>query len=150
MIRVEQPRDLLQQVGRSLGATEWMAISQERINQFAQASEDHQWIHVDPERAAKGPFGDCIAHGYLILSLANKFLPELLLVKTYSLGLNYGCDKIRFPNSVKVAQRIRGVGELISGEAKPGCVQVVVRIVVEIEDEERPACVVDTISRFYD
>lgn len=150
MISVEQPRDLLQQVGQSLGATEWMVINQERINQFAQASDDHQWIHVDPERAAIGPFGMCIAHGYLTLSLASKFLPELLLVETYSMGINYGCNKIRFPNSVKVEQRIRGVGEVIAAETKPDSVQVVVRIIVEIEGEERPACVVDTISRFYD
>jgi len=146
---IKHPSDLLTSVGKSLGATDWLVMEQERINTFADATEDHQWIHVDPVKAADGPFGACIAHGYLTLSLANKFLPELMVVEQVSMGVNYGCDKIRFPNSVKVGQKIRGAGEIVSAEEKSGGVQVVVRITIEIDGEDRPACVVDTISRFY-
>ncbi len=134
--------------GLDLGASEWMEISQERINQFADATGDHQWIHVDPERAKGGPFGACIAHGYLTLSLVNLFLPELLEVRNVSMGVNYGTDKVRFPSIVPVGSKVRGVGELISVEEIKGAVQAVVRVSVEVEGSERPACVADTISRF--
>jgi acyl dehydratase len=143
------PKELLSAVGETLGPSEWVAVEQERINQFADATDDHQWIHVDPGRAAGGPFGACIAHGFLTLSLVNKFLPQLIEVQATTMGVNYGCDKVRFPNTVKVNQRIRGVGEVLGVEEKPGAVQATVRVSVEIEDEERPACVADTISRFY-
>ena len=146
---IEHPSGLLSIVGESLGATEWTLVEQSRIDKFADATDDHQWIHVDPVKAAAGPFGACIAHGYLTLSLASKFLPELIQVNQVSMGVNYGCDKVRFPNAVKVGQRIRGAGQVISAEEKSGGVQVVVRITIEIEGEQRPACVVDTISRFY-
>lgn len=146
---IKHPNDLLTRVGESLGATAWLEIDQSRIDTFADATQDHQWIHVDPVRAAQGPFGACIAHGYLTLSLANKFLPELMVVEQVSMGVNYGCDKVRFPNSVKVGQKIRGLGEIVSAEEKSGGVQVVVRITIEIDGEDRPACVVETISRFY-
>ena len=146
---VEHPKDLLDLPGTHLGFTDWMTMQQSRVDQFADATDDHQWIHVDPERAAKGPFGAPIAHGYLTLSLASKFLPELIQVAQTTMGVNYGCDKVRFPNSVKVGQRIRGGGEVISAEQKPGGIQVIIRVTVEVEEQERPACVVDTISRFY-
>lgn len=146
---IEHPNDLLTRVGESLGNTDWLLIEQTRIDTFANATGDHQWIHVDPEKAAQGPFGACIAHGYLTLSLANKFLPELMTVEQVSMGVNYGCDKVRFPNSVKVGQRIRGVGDIVSAEERSGGIQVVVRITIDIEGENRPACVIDTISRFY-
>lgn len=146
---IKHPNDLLTCVGESLGATDWLLMEQSRIDTFADATEDHQWIHVDPDKAAQGPFGACIAHGYLTLSLANKFLPELMVVEQVSMGVNYGCDKVRFPNVVKVGQKIRGVGEIVSAEQKSGGVQVVVRITIEIDGEDRPACVVETISRFY-
>lgn len=146
---VEHPLDLLDLAGKSLGTSEWMQISQERINQFADATDDHQWIHVDAEKAAEGPFGVCIAHGYLTLSLANKFLPELMQVQQVSMGVNYGCDKVRFPNTVKSGQRIRAHGEILQAERKSAGVQVVIRITIEVEAQEKPACVVDTISRFY-
>lgn len=146
---VTHPLDLLDMVGFELGPTEWSEMTQKRINQFADATEDHQWIHVDPERAAAGPFGACIAHGYLTLSLASKFLPELMTVENTTMGVNYGCDKVRFPNSVKVGQRIRGLAEVVSAEQKGAAVQVMVRVTIEVDGEERPACVVDTISRFY-
>jgi acyl dehydratase len=126
-----------------------MEIDQSRVDGFAEATDDHQWIHVVPEKAASGPFGTTIAHGYLTLSLVNKFLPQLIAVTEISMGVNYGCDRVRFPSPVKVGARIRGRGEVISVEEVNGGQQVVVRITVEIENENRPACVVDTISRFY-
>lgn len=140
---------LSDQVGAELGPTEWMMIEQSRIDLFADATNDHQWIHVDPEAAAGGPFGATIAHGYLTLSLVNSFMPELLTVKNISMGVNYGCEKVRFPSPVKVGARIRGRGELASVEPAGEGLQVLVRVTVEIENQDRPACVVDTLSRFY-
>jgi acyl dehydratase len=143
------PKDVLSAVGQSLGATDWLEIRQERIDQFAEATGDHQWIHVDPERAKDGPYGKTIAHGYLTLSLVNLFLPDLIEVRGISMGVNYGTDKTRFPAPVLVGSRIRGVGEIVAAEeVKNGAVQVTVRVSVEIEGSDRPACVVDTISRF--
>jgi acyl dehydratase len=144
------PAELQAAVGKQLGVSEWLTIEQERINLFADATGDHQWIHVDPERAKDGPFGACIAHGYLTLSLVNMFLPQIVEVRGIRMGVNYGADKVRFPAPVPVGSRVRGSGELVSAEAvKGGAVQAVVRVTVEIEGSERPACVVDTISRFY-
>ena len=145
----DNPAALLEAVGTDLGHTDWLQIDQERINLFAEATGDHQWIHVDPEKAAEGPFGKTIAHGYLTLSLANLFLPDLMKVENFSMGVNYGCDKVRFPAPVPVDSRIRGAGEVISAEEVKGGVQVVVRITIEIEGSERPACIIDTISRFF-
>ncbi len=135
--------------GTDLGATDWMEIDQTRVNGFADATDDYQWIHVDPEKALNGPFGTTIAHGYLTLALVNKFLPQLITVTDISMGVNYGCNRVRFPSPVKVGARIRGRGEVIAVEEVTGGKQVVVRITVEIESNSRPACVVDTISRFY-
>ncbi|MDF3832718.1 MaoC family dehydratase [Cupriavidus basilensis] len=140
---------LMGAVGERLGQSDWTVVTQERIDGFAEATGDHQWLHVDPERAAQGPFGACIAHGYLTLSLVNQFLPEILTVENLRWGVNYGCDKVRFPAPVRVGSRLRGVGELVRAEALPGGVQSVVRVSVEIEGEDKPACVADTISRYY-
>ena len=136
-------------VGTDLGSTDWMLVEQSRIDGYADATDDHQWIHVDPARAAEGPFGSTIAHGYLTLALVNKFLPELITVTESSMGVNYGCEKVRFPSPVVVGSRIRGAGEVVSVEEVKGSLQIVVRVTVEIEGADRPACVVDTISRFY-
>ncbi len=145
----DTPAALLDAVGVKLGESAWLEITQERVNQFADATGDHQWIHVDPEKAKDGPYGTTIAHGYLTLSLVNLFMPELLEVRNTSMGVNYGTDKTRFPASVPVGSRIRGVGEIIDAlEVKNGAVQVTVRVSVEVEGSDRPACVVDTISRF--
>ena len=150
MTRVfDTPAALHQAVGEMLGPTEWMTITQQRVNQFADATGDHQWIHVDPDRAKDGPFGACIAHGYLTLSLVNLFLPELMRVDGVRMGVNYGVDKVRFPAPVPVGKRIRGRGEVVAVEDVKGAVQAVVRVSVEIEDSDRPACVADTISRFF-
>lgn len=145
----DNPAALLEAVGQQLGHSEWLEIDQQRINLFADAIGDHQWIHVDPERAAEGPFGKTIAHGYLTLSLANLFLPQIMQVNNVSMGVNYGCEKVRFPAPVPVGSRVRGSGEVVSAEEVKGGVQVVVRITIEIEGGERPACVIDTISRFF-
>jgi acyl dehydratase len=149
LFTVDNLSDLLGSVGQELGPSDWMLVDQVRINLFAEATGDHQWIHVDAEKAAEGPFGGTIAHGYLTLSLANFFLPQLLRVENISMGVNYGCNKVRFPAPLPVDSRIRGSGEIISAEEVKGGVQVVVRISIEIEELARPACVVDTVSRFY-
>lgn len=141
---------VLAAVGTELGATDWVSVTQERINTFADATGDHQWIHVDPERARTGPFGACVAHGYLTLSLANLFLPELVSYQRLKLGVNYGCDKVRFPALVRVGSRLRGRGLVLAAEPVKGDgVQVTVRVSVEIEGMDKPGCVVDTISRLY-
>lgn len=143
------PRDLLGAVGEKLGPTEWMTIEQDRIDRFAEATEDRQWIHVDPARAAQGPFGKTIAHGYLTLSLANAFLPQLVEVRGFSHGVNVGTDRTRFLAPVPVGSRIRGEGEIVAVEEVKGAIQSVVRITIALEDSEKPACIVDTISRYY-
>jgi len=145
----ETPAELLKAVGRELGKSDWMEITQERIDKFAEATGDHQWIHVDPERAKDGPFGTCIAHGYLTQSLVNFFLPQIVEVRGISMGVNYGADKLRFPAPVPVGSRIRGSAELIKAEEIKGCVQSTIRVSVEIEGSDRPGCVIDTISRYY-
>jgi acyl dehydratase len=139
---------LLAAEGCDLGTTDWLEIDQARVNLFAEATGDHQWIHVDPERAASGPFGGCIAHGYLTLALVNLFLPQLIQVDNLRMGVNYGCDRVRFPAPVKVGARIRGRGEVVRVEAIGAAVQATVRVSVEIEGGDRPGCVVDTISRY--
>jgi len=144
------PADLKSSEGQHLGYSDWLEITQGRIDKFADATGDHQWIHVDPERAKKGPFGACIAHGYLTMSLVNMFLPQIVVVKEISMGVNYGADKLRFPAPVPVGSRIRGGGELVKvEEVKGGGVQTTVRVTIEIEGSDRPGCVIETISRFY-
>ena len=145
----ENPFELEKAVGRSLGESDWLEIDQKRIDLFAEATGDHQWIHVDPERAKEGPFGTTIAHGYLTQSLVNHFLPQIVEVRGISMGVNYGADRVRFPAPVPVGSRVRGGGELLEVErVKGGAVQAKIRVTVEIEGGERPGCVIDTISRF--
>ena len=135
-------------VGTHLGFSDWTTIDQARIDTFAEATGDHQWIHVDPERAKDGPFGTTIAHGYLTLSITNLFLPQLLVVPTASAGVNYGANKVRFPAPVPVGSRIRMGCEILDVTDVAGGVQVVTRNTVEIEGAVKPACVVEAISRF--
>ncbi|WP_372759859.1 MaoC family dehydratase [Pseudoalteromonas sp.] len=139
---------LLAATGLNLGVSDWIAVEQSRIDMFAEATGDHQWIHVDPIKAAQGPFGACIAHGYLTLSLVNYFLPQLIDVQNITMGVNYGCDKVRFPNVVKAGSKVRGSGQIISVEEIKGSVQVITRVTIEVAEQQRPACVVDTISRY--
>ena len=135
-------------VGTELGTTDWLEITQERVDTFADATGDHQWIHVDPTRAAEGPFGGTIAHGYLTLSLTNLFLPQLLEVRDVSMGVNYGVDRVRFPAPVPVGSRVRASAVVTDVADVAGGVQVTTRITVEREGGDRPVCVVDAISRF--
>ncbi|WP_419711222.1 MaoC family dehydratase [Pseudomonas sp. NFX224] len=146
--RFSSAEQMLKAQGQDLGVTDWLQLTQERVNLFANATGDQQWIHVDPERAANGPFGACIAHGYLTLALANLFMPQLMSIDNMAMGVNYGTDRVRFPAVVKVGSRVRGRGQVISAEMIGSAVQLVVRISVEIEGSERPGCVVDTISRY--
>ena len=150
MARVyDKPHDLLGQEGTAFGPTDWLLIDQERVNGFADVTGDHQWIHVDVERAKASPFGGTIAHGYLTLSLVNLFLPDLVEVRGFAHAVNVGADRLRFLAPVKVGARIRGSGEIVSVEEIKGAIQAVVRITVEIEGSDKPACVVDTISRYF-
>ncbi len=143
------PADLKSALGEHLGYSEWLEMTQDRIDKFADATGDHQWIHVDPERAREGPFGACIAHGYLTLALVNLFLTQIVEVQGISMGVNYGSDRLRFPAPVPVGSRIRGGGELTRVEEVKGGVQATIRVTVEVEGQDRPACVVETISRYY-
>lgn len=146
---VPHPRDLLAMAGTDLGVTDWLTIDQARIDLFADATGDHQWIHVDPVRAKDGPFGTTIAHGYLTLALVNIFLPQLIEVRRFSAGINIGADGLRFLSPVPAGSRIRGKGEIVKvEEVKAGAIQSTVRITVEIEGGAKPACIVDTISRY--
>ena len=135
-------------IGTHLGFSDWLLIDQQRIDQFADATGDHQWIHVDPEQAKDGPFGTTIAHGYLTLSITNMFLPQLVTVSTAKLGINYGANKVRFPAPVPVDSRVRVGGEILEVEDVPGAVQMVVRLTVEVEGGSKPACVVESVTRW--
>ena len=143
------PHDLIGSEGTPLGPSDWLTIEQGRVDGFAEVTEDRQWIHVDVERAKDGPFGGTIAHGYLTMSLVNHFLPQLIEVRGFTHAVNVGADRLRFLNPVQVGKRIRGTGEIVSVETIKGAVQSIVRVTVEIEGEDKPACVVDTISRYY-
>ena len=134
--------------GTSLGHTDWLTVDQDRINLFADATGDHQWIHVDVDKAKAGPFGAPIAHGYLTLSLTNLFLPQLISVENISMGINYGVNKVRFPNPVRVGSRVRGTATIGDVEEVAGGVQVIIHITVEIDGEAKPACVVENVTRY--
>ncbi|MGY1496226.1 MaoC family dehydratase [Streptomyces sp. QTS52] len=135
--------------GSDLGTSEWIEVTQERINTFADATGDHQWIHVDPEKAAEGPFGAPIAHGYLTLSLFIPLFTELLDVQGVSTKVNYGLNKVRFPSPVKVGSKIRLIGRLADVEEVPGGVQITVDGTIEIEGAPKPAAVLQSVMRFY-
>ena len=135
-------------VGQPLGPSEWLVVDQHRIDLFADATDDHQWIHVDVERAKQGPFGAPIAHGYLTLSLVSHFMPQLVVVPNAKMGVNYGCNRVRFPAPVPVESKIRARGEIAEVQDIPGGAQVVVRVTIEIEGGVKTACVVDSVSRF--
>ena len=141
--------ELKKLAGSDLGTSDWIEVTQERIDTFADATGDHQWIHVDPEKAAQGPFGAPIAHGYLTLSLFIPLFTELLDVQGVTTKVNYGLNKVRFPSPVKVGSRIRLVGKLASVEDVPGGVQITVDGTIEIEGGTKPAAVLQSLSRFY-
>ena len=135
--------------GTHLGWTDWTPITQDRVDRFAEATGDHQWIHVDVDRATReSPFGGPIAHGYLTLALTNLFLPELVAVPAASAGVNYGTGRVRFPAPVPVGARIRAGAELTAVEEIPGGLQTTITITVEVEGNPKPACVVESLSRW--
>jgi acyl dehydratase len=136
-------------VGTHLGYSEWLRIDQERINLFADATDDHQWIHVDPERAKGGPFGSAIAHGYLTLSLVPALLKSVLLVEGMSMGINYGCNKVRFPSPVPVGSNLRLGATVADVEDVSGGVQVVLEVTLETEGSSKPSCVASVVYRYF-
>lgn len=142
--------DVRAAVGSHLGFSDWTEVTQDRVNLFADATGDHQWIHVDVDRAtAESPFGGPIAHGYLTLAMTNEFLPQVVEVRGVSMGVNYGVDKVRFPSPVPVGARVRAGVDLVAVEDVTGGVQTTMRVTVEVEGTDKPACVVDALSRFY-
>jgi acyl dehydratase len=141
--------DLKAAVGTELGTSEWHTIGQEQVNLFAEATGDHQWIHVDPERAQASPFGGTIAHGYLTLSLIPVLAKECYGVEGIAMALNYGSEKVRFPSPVPVGTAVRATAELVSADEVPGGVQALVRFTITSEGSAKPHCVAETITRFY-
>lgn len=135
--------------GSELGVTDWLEVGQDRIDTFAAATDDHQWIHTDPTKAAQGPFGAPIAHGHLTLSLFIPLFTSLLDVRGVTTKVNYGLDKVRFPSPVKAGARIRLRATLASVDEVRGGVQIAVDGTVEIEGGDKPACVLRSLSRFY-
>lgn len=134
--------------GSELGPTEWLEVTQDRVNLFADATDDHQWIHVDPEKAASGPFGGTIAHGLLTLSLLPHFSHQLYTVGNVTMAINYGYNKVRFITPVKVGARIRARGELTKIDQLDGAVQSTMTTTIEIDGSEKPAAVAESIVRF--
>jgi acyl dehydratase len=136
-------------VGQEVGVSEWVMIDQDRINKFADATGDHQWIHVDPERAKSGPFGGPIAHGYLTLSLIPVLLGGVMKVDGVAMGVNYGTNKVRFTSPVLVGSEIRAGATLASVDEVAGGVQVALDVVVEVKDATKPSCVAQVVFRYY-
>lgn len=136
-------------VGAELGPGEWREVTQRQIDLFAEATGDHQWIHVDPVRAAAGPFGTTIAHGFLTLSLVSDLLSQILHVTGVSMGINYGANRVRFPAPVPVESSVRARGRIESVEEVAGGLQLVTLVTVEVKGNEKPACVIEFITRFY-
>ncbi|MEX5637792.1 MaoC family dehydratase [Parafrankia sp. FMc2] len=143
-------QDFEDAVGRELGPTDWLTVEQSRVDGFADDTEDHQWIHVDTERAADGPFGATVAHGFLTLSLLPYFVNQLRRIEGVRMGVNYGLNKVRFPAPVRVGSRIRARATM-TGLERVGddAVQLVTRIAIEVEGCDKPACVADLVSRYY-
>lgn len=135
--------------GREIGLTDWVPIDQQRIQRFADATDDQQWIHTDPQRAAAGPFGATIAHGFLTLSLLPKFFETAFKVREVRMGLNYGLNKVRFPAPVPVGSRLRGRFKLLAFEAIEGGAQLTVEVTIEREGAGKPVCVAESLTRQY-
>jgi acyl dehydratase len=147
---MELPQNLVDMVGQHIGVSEWMLIDQERVNKFADATDDHQWIHVDAEKAAQGPFGGTIAHGFLTLALTVPLGGQVPLdVGEPKMAINYGLEKVRFPAPVPVGSRVRARVELANVTEVDGGVQVNRIVTIEVEGQEKPAMVAETVSRYY-
>ena len=141
--------DLPSKVGEHIGYSGWHTVTQEQVNLFADSTGDHQWIHVDPERAKSGPFGGPIAHGYLTLSLIPALLPEVLAVSGITMGVNYGTNKVRFPSPVPVGSELRLGLTLAAVEEVQGGVQVTLDVVLEVKDAPKPSCAAQVVFRYY-
>jgi acyl dehydratase len=145
----ESVADLAAAKGEAIGQSDWVTITQEDVNLFADATGDHQWIHVDPERAAAGPFGTTIAHGYMTLSLLPRMQHDMYAVNGVKLAINYGLNKVRFPAPVPVGSRVRATSSLVDVEdLGDGAAQAVVSTTVEIDGSAKPACVVESLVRY--
>ena len=142
---LEQPADLLDLVGQSLGTTEWITVTQQQVDLFANATGDRQWIHTDAERAAKGPFKGTIAHGYLTLSLTPTVIAQVLEIREVTAALNYGLNRVRFPAPLRVGSQVRAAVTVASAQQKTSGVESVFKLTYEIDGEARPACVADVI-----
>lgn len=143
-------KELDQHIGESLGTGDWLEVTQEMIQGFADVTMDDQWIHTDPERAKDGPFGATIAHGYLTVSLIPYLARSAISVEGVAMGVNYGLNRCRFPAPVKSGSRVRGEFTLASAEPQPdGSIQVVLRATVTAEGADKPSCVAETVSRYY-
>ena len=141
--------DLPQWVGKHLGFTDWQEMTQERVNQFADATDDHQFIHVDPERAKQTPFGGTIAHGFLTLSLVAPTSQQLMKVTDALMGVNYGLDRVRFPAPLPVGAHWRGGMEILEVGEIPGGLQIKAKVTIEVKDSAKPACVAESLVRVY-
>jgi acyl dehydratase len=149
MTTVAKIDDLPSLVGQHLGYSDWREITQEQVNQFADATGDHQWIHVDPERAKSGPFGGPIAHGYLTLSLVPVLMGQVFAVEGITMGVNYGANKLRFPSPVPVGSELRLGAALAGVEDVAGGVQVILDVTLEVKDATKPSCAAQVVFRFY-
>jgi acyl dehydratase len=141
--------EVVHAVGTQLGETEWLEITQEQVNQFAEATGDHQWIHVDPAAAARGPFGTTIAHGYLMLSMIPMLASEVSRVEGVRMGINYGLNRVRFPAPLPTGSPLRAGVRLVSVDDVAGGVQVVSEVTLEREGGDKPCCVAETVARYY-
>ena len=141
--------ELREAVGAELGPSDWLEVDQKRVDLFAEATGDHQWIHVDPQRAADGPFGTTIAHGYLTLSLLPYLVPKVLQVEGVRMGVNYGVNKVRFPAPVPVGSRVRARVRIADVSEAGGGVQLTTQVTIEREGGEKPVCVAESVSRYY-
>jgi len=149
MRHIPKLQDLQALVGQEIGVSDWITVSQQRIHQFAEATGDHQWIHVDPERAAQGPFGGPIAHGFLTLSLLPVLFETGFTVDDVRMGVNYGLNKVRFPAPVPAGSRLRGHFKLLSYDEIAGGAQLTVEVTMELEGSPKPVCVAESVSRRY-
>lgn len=141
--------DLRAEIGREVGVSDWIAVEQPRIAQFAQATGDHQWIHVDPARATAGPFGATVAHGFLTLSLLPAMADTAFAIDDVRMGVNYGLNRVRFPHPVRAGSRLRGRFKLLAFEPIDGGAQLTVEVTMELEGVDKPACVAESVSRRY-
>jgi acyl dehydratase len=149
MTTIAHPKDLLAMIGQDLGTSPWLEVSQQRIGTFADATDDHQWIHVDVERAKTGPFGGPIAHGYLTLSLLIPLWSQILVIEDLDMAVNYGLNKVRFPAPVPSGSRVRGTFRVADVEEADWGFQATMAATIEREGGDKPVCVAELVFRYY-